>query len=61
MEISSKMGPFGGGRVISMSACPPLTASRCNINGCATELSTRIAARDGRDTAESLLPVIVPA
>jgi hypothetical protein len=38
-----------------------LAASRCNINGCVTWLSVRIAARASRDGAESLLPVILLA
>jgi hypothetical protein len=69
MEISSKVGPWGGGRVTSMYCVVPeqfiyvstwpLTANRGNTKGSVTGFRTRIAAPAGRDTAESLLPVVV--
>jgi hypothetical protein len=55
MEVSSKLGAWGRGRV-NAGQCP-LVASRCN---CVAGRSMHIAARATRDAAESCLPVIVP-
>jgi hypothetical protein len=48
MEISSKVGPWGGEGHLNVST-RPLTAHRGNANGSVTGIRMRIAARAGGD------------
>jgi hypothetical protein len=53
-------GTMGWGKGhLNVSTCP-LTANHGNANGSVTGLCARIAARAGRDVAESVLPVVMP-
>jgi hypothetical protein len=54
MEISSNVGPWGHGRVTSM------TASRYNARGSVTGLHKSSTARESGDAVASFPPVVVP-
>jgi hypothetical protein len=50
MEMSSKTGPWGGGRVTGMLV---LTSRRCRTHRSVTRLSPRVTARTNGEAAES--------